>query len=160
MAGKRLRPHAFKEGLQNTLRTAQEILRFSRLNISPLVMGSKAFAVPLVLLHAASFGVRRLGRAFGRRLVAVKRKGTLHFIREPLDAALLGRQAGQATKAASSRRTPKLRVRSRQFAVKVSAVSSAPASKSPGPPSVPHPPSCSAGRGRAHCPCRLPVARV
>jgi hypothetical protein len=42
-----------------------------------------------------------------RRLVAVEQTGPRSFS-EPLDAALPGRQAGQAVKAATNRRTPNL----------------------------------------------------
>jgi len=51
--------------------------------------------------------VRCLGIAFGRRLVAVKPPVRFPY-REPLNAALLGRQAGQAAKAVTSHRTPKM----------------------------------------------------
>jgi len=65
---------------------------------------------PIILPNVAAgrrrFGVRCLGIAFGRRLVAVK--PPVRFAsREPLNAALLGRQAGQAAKAVTSDRTPK-----------------------------------------------------
>jgi len=51
------------------------------------------------------FGVRRVLAAFGKRLVAVKEVSAWNFS-EPLDAALPGRQVGQANKAVTSPRTP------------------------------------------------------
>jgi len=55
--------------------------------------------------------VRGLVRAFGRRLVAVEREWKSGLSGVLLNAALLGRQVGQAKKAVPSHRTPKLRVR-------------------------------------------------
>jgi hypothetical protein len=58
--------------------------------------------------HAAGFGVRGLGRAFGRRLVAVNYVGASFLLREPLNVPLLGRQVAPAGKAMPGHRTPKV----------------------------------------------------
>jgi len=73
---------------------------------------TSSMCCPILLAKVAAgrrrFGVRCLGLAFGRRLVAVKPPVRFAY-HEPLNAALLGRQAGQAAKAVTSRRTPKAR---------------------------------------------------
>jgi hypothetical protein len=77
--------HAKSNGPQNT------VLRYSAARRAP---------------QPKRLGVRRLGGAFGRRLVAVEWAGAWSPV-EPLNAALPGRQAGQAAKAVTSHRTPK-----------------------------------------------------
>ena len=67
-------------------------------------------------VQGEAFGVRRLVAAFRRRLVAVEvgeatdsgTSGCFRGFLAPLRGPLLGRPVGQADKAATSRRTPKL----------------------------------------------------
>ena len=73
---------------------------------------SAATGVTMVIWSAASS--RRFGQATCRRLTGKRGEYS-----KPLDAALPGRQAGQATKAVTSHRTPNLCVRARTFLIAI-----------------------------------------